>query len=104
MKLPNVGDPSFEVYDGLKTKVTMYMQYTESQYLLKSRELRWVLEGNSQLSDDWGGVNSFGFFVAVDDAGTAFFNTITQKLTVAYRDPDSYDVQYLHLRDWSSHI
>lgn len=60
----------------------MYMKYTESQYLLKTSELRWILEGDSGLSDDWGDINSFGFFVAVDDAGTSFFNTITQKLTV----------------------
>jgi hypothetical protein len=60
----------------------MYIHYTESQYLLKTRELRWVLEGDSGLSSEWGDKKSFSYIVAVDDSGSSFFSSITQNLTV----------------------
>lgn len=83
IKLPNIGNPSVVQVNNFYSKSTkMYMNYTESQYLLKSRELRWALQGGSELSGEWGERNAFSYIISVGDSGTSTFDSITQNLTV----------------------
>ena len=81
--MPNNGLPTLiDDNDFYKKKTTVYLNYVESQYLLKTRELRWVLQANNGLSGSWGDKSAFSFIVAVDDSGSAVFSSITQNLTV----------------------
>lgn len=83
IKLPNNGSPTLVNEVSFYNKdTTVFLNYVESQYLLKTRELRWVLQANNELSGSWGDKNSFSFIVTVDDAGSAIFSSITQSLTI----------------------
>jgi hypothetical protein len=60
----------------------LFLNFTETQYLLRTRELRWVLQSDNFLSGSWGDKKAFSFIVSVDDSGSALFSSITQNLTV----------------------
>jgi hypothetical protein len=83
IKLPNNGEPTLVNANSIYVKpTTLMLNFIENQYLLKTRELRWVLQANTGLSGNWGEKNSFSFIVAVDDAGSAVFSSFTQKLNI----------------------
>lgn len=83
IKLPNNGNPTLVNENKIYVKpTTLVLTYIESQYLLKTRELRWMLQANNGLSGNWGEKTSFSFIVAVDDAGSKLFSSLTQSLTI----------------------
>jgi hypothetical protein len=83
IKLPNNGNPTLVNENKIYLKpTTLFLSFNENQYLLRSRELRWVLQADNGLSGNWGDKNAFSFIVTVDDAGSAVFSSITENLTV----------------------
>ena len=104
IKLPNNGNPTLiEDVPIFRKPTLVYLNYIETQYLLRTRELRWMLQGNNELSGSWGDKKTFSFIVAVDDSGSAVFSSLTQSLTVDASDRDLDDVQHFHLRYRSGH-
>ena len=58
------------------------IEYTDTDYLMRMRDLRWVLRTNNPFSGVWGDKNSFYFIAIVDDSGSSFFSSITSGMTI----------------------
>lgn len=93
VKFPNVGNSAFfPSADQSYFNSTAYLsiQYTEQDFLLKSRDLRWALQALNPYSGRWGDKNSFYLIAIIDDSGSSLFSAITAGSTVGYRPNKDY--------------